>query len=139
MKKIKKYSVKEFDDRTVYYYGKKIHRKDKPAVIFTNGRKEWYKHGKLHRKGAPAVLDKHGEEWFHNGKRHRKGLPAITTKIGDKYYYHKNQLHRLSGPAVILANENNIKYPYKEYFIADIALSETEFKKIKSLLKRKHK
>jgi len=47
---------------------KKLHRVDGPAIIFTNGHKEWYLNGKLHRVDGPAIEWYNGmKSWFLNG------------------------------------------------------------------------
>ena len=57
-------------------YGEKIwfnqdsllHRIDGPAIIYTDGTKQWYSHGKLHRIDGPAITYADGDgEWWVNG------------------------------------------------------------------------
>ena len=57
----------------VWYQHGKIHRIDKPAVIYINGMRQWWKEGKPHRDGdKPAVLWAFGARaWWRDGKRYR--------------------------------------------------------------------
>ncbi|WP_217925045.1 hypothetical protein [Miltoncostaea oceani] len=49
---------------------KTLHRTDGPAVIHSNGTKEWVIHGKLHRTDGPALERPVGEsEYWLNGVR----------------------------------------------------------------------
>jgi hypothetical protein len=46
------------------------HREDGPAVIYTDGTREWYLNGKLHREDGPAVECPDGSKyWYLNGRR----------------------------------------------------------------------
>ena len=48
-----------------------FHREnDLPAVIYSNGSKEWYKNGKVHRDNdMPAVIYTNNSKfWYKNGK-----------------------------------------------------------------------
>jgi hypothetical protein len=75
-----------------------LHRDgDLPAIIYADGKQEWYKNGKLHRDGdLPAVIHKDGrQDWYKNGKRHRYGdLPAIIQANGTQKWYKEGTLHR---------------------------------------------
>jgi len=52
------------------------------------GRKEWLKNGKLHRKNGPAVIWSDGDRfWIQNGLYHRLDGPAIEWREGDKEYW----------------------------------------------------
>ena len=63
--------------------------KDKPAVIYPSGTKEWHFYGNLHRNNGPAVVHANGdEEWWIHSKRHRSDGPAMT--IGDKKIWYFN-------------------------------------------------
>lgn len=45
------------------------HRKDGPALEFSDGTKAWYNHGEVHRIDGPAVIWENGEEnWYLFGK-----------------------------------------------------------------------
>lgn len=56
-----------------------IHNHNGPAVIHTNGSKEWICMGKLHREDGPAKELADGErQWWVDGRRHRLDGPAIT-------------------------------------------------------------
>ena len=65
-----------------------LHRHDGPAIIYSNGSKEWYKYGKRHRDDGPAVIDSDGYQvWYKNGLRHREDGPAIIRSDGYKAWY----------------------------------------------------
>jgi hypothetical protein len=56
----------------------KLHRTDGPAVIHSDGTREWYQNGVLHRTDGPAIESPDGiYKWFKNGKNHRTDGPAI--------------------------------------------------------------
>jgi hypothetical protein len=80
----------------------RLHREFKPAVIYPDGRKEWWLNGKRHRVGGPAV--KHISntffiyEWWILGKLHRYNAPAVMTNKLEEWWY-DGKLHRLDGPA----------------------------------------
>jgi hypothetical protein len=69
----------------VYAYNEinfnKLHREgDLPAIVFSNGQREWFKYGVRHREnGLPAYIGCLGsKEWYIKGQLHREGdLPAI--------------------------------------------------------------
>jgi len=66
----------------------KLHRLDCPALMFSNGRKEWYVNGKLHRLDGPAIIRDNGQiEWYVKGKLHRLDGPAIIWSNGDEEYW----------------------------------------------------
>ena len=45
------------------------HREDGPAVIYPDGRKEWWINGKYHREDGPAIVDPNGTKiWCLNGQ-----------------------------------------------------------------------
>ena len=46
-----------------------LHRIHGPAVIYSDGTKEWYQQGRLHREDGPAVELINGTiEWYMNGQ-----------------------------------------------------------------------
>ena len=50
---------------------------DRPAVIFSFGRREGYMDGKLHRSlGRPAKISEDGPEWYEYGKKYSSGREA---------------------------------------------------------------
>lgn len=56
-----------------------LHRKNAPAVIYSNGTKEWYEFDFLHRdKDLPAIVYSNGDvEYWNCGRRHRSDGPAV--------------------------------------------------------------
>ena len=45
-----------------------LHREDGPAVIYPDGRQEWYRNGHLHRDNGPAAIYPDGTQyWYRNG------------------------------------------------------------------------
>lgn len=91
----------------------RIHRDgDLPAIIYANGRKEWYQKGKLYREGdKPAIIYSNGKkEWFNTKEaHHREGGPAIIYPDGGETWYRHGKLHRdiKDGPAIIRSNGEN--------------------------------
>lgn len=60
-----------------------LHCVDGPAVIYLDGRLEWWLLNKLHRVGGPARTWPDGrKEWWFNDQRHRVGEPAIVYPDG---------------------------------------------------------
>lgn len=63
---------------------------DKPAIIRSNGSKEWWVDGVPHRdNNQPAVVCYDGTElWFVKGKRHRENIqPAVIYPDGTKEWW----------------------------------------------------
>jgi hypothetical protein len=57
---------------------------DRPAIIWGNGDRAWYKNGKLHRNNDnPAIIRNNGDrEWYQNGNLHRNNdNPAIIRVV----------------------------------------------------------
>lgn len=53
----------------IIFFYKKIHRLNGPAVIYYDGRKEWWVHGKRHRLNGPAIIYPDGSRsWYKNGE-----------------------------------------------------------------------
>ena len=60
-----------------------------PAIIYSNGTKEWYKSDFLHRVDGPAIQYTNGDkEYWFQGKRHRDDGPAVI--YGNKQYWFKD-------------------------------------------------
>lgn len=66
---------------------------DEPAVVWSNGDKEWYFKGSLHRDNGPAIVRPNRDitEYWSHGKRHRIGGPALIEK--DQFWFYVN--HKL--------------------------------------------
>ena len=90
---VSKNSVKYWTNGKGQYH----HDKDKPAVEWADGTKEWFYNGIRHRENdKPAVEWPDGKkEWFYNGKRHRvNDMPAIEHGNGKKEWFQYGQYHR---------------------------------------------
>jgi hypothetical protein len=78
---VENYTTKEIvKNGSICYYNSngQFHRLDGPAIVWTNGTKEW----------------------LINNKRHRESGPAIEYNNGTKFWYLNDKIHRLNGPAV---------------------------------------
>jgi hypothetical protein len=76
------------DDHIAWYKNGQWHRKDGPAVEYTNGNKVWCLNGKHHRTDGPAIeLASGSKSWWINGKLHRENGPAIEYPDGSKEWY----------------------------------------------------
>ena len=85
-------------------YSLPYHRdNDKPAMVFANGRKEWWHYGRRHRETGPAIICEDGtKEWWFNGKLHRIAAPAIVHPNGGyEWYLHGNRHRDNDLPAVV--------------------------------------
>lgn len=89
-------------------FGVSVEVNDEPTFVLKNGTKEWRnKEGELHRVGGPAIIGTNGlKEWFQNGECHRIGGPAIIRADGTEYWFQNGQYHRADGPALICTNGN---------------------------------
>ena len=60
-----------YSDRTLNKYYKnefeQYHRKDGPAIEYTNGTKYWYKNGIWHREDGPAIVYTDGRHQYYLG------------------------------------------------------------------------
>lgn len=94
---------------THYINGKK-HREDGPALINSDGYREWYKNGELHRDDGPAIIHPNGfEEFWINGKPIPKkecsdNKEKTINENGVIKHYYNNRLNKNDGPAVIYPN-----------------------------------
>ncbi len=62
----------------------KFHRKNEPAVIWSDGYKFWYQYGKLHRENGPAIINSDGDKsWYINNKQYTKRDYYIKLKKMD--------------------------------------------------------
>jgi len=65
-----------------------MHRKNKPAMTWSYGKKQWYLNNFLHRINEPAVIYSNGrKEWWKNGKLHRDDGPAVIDSDGKSFTY----------------------------------------------------
>jgi len=65
---------------------------DKPAVVYDNGDKWWYKEGKLHRVGGPAVDWTNGAKgWYKEGYFHRIDGPACECSDGSEEWFYEGK------------------------------------------------
>ncbi len=76
---------KEFNNRIEYLNELgQLHRRDGPALEYSDGNRFWYLDGKLHRENGPAVEYSDGTHyWFLNGKLHRENGPAVDVSDMD--------------------------------------------------------
>ena len=59
----------------------KLHRDDGPALINSDGDKEWYYHGKRHRENGPALIHPDGtQRWFLYDKKISKKFHKKLTQ-----------------------------------------------------------
>ena len=87
----------------------KYHCDNGPAILYKDGRGEWYKHGEYHREDGPAVIWGEGtQNWYLDGKRHRKDGPAIIYKSGNEEWYINGKHHKDDGPAVVYRHNNEV-------------------------------
>lgn len=90
--------IDEDGDRRWYNENDELSREDGPAIEYrgesvavSNGTKEWYLNGKRHRKDGPAIEWSDGaKEWYLDGKRHRADGPAVEDGNGYKEYWLNN-------------------------------------------------
>jgi len=86
---------------------------DRPAEIWTNEGKFWYKNGKYHRDGDRSAINLYAEKsWYKNGQLHREGdKPAVISLEGKKQWYKNGELHRDGDkPAVTFLNGDKSWY-----------------------------
>lgn len=109
-------SIKEiyYSDGSITYSTEKGYHNvdDKPAVIHSNGDKEWWQDGKRHRIGGPAVLLNSGfKSWWVDGNRHRVDGPAIIDKHGiEEWYYNGNHFPSKECWFEALAKDEQVSY-----------------------------
>lgn len=91
-----------------------LHRDgDEPAVIHTDGTREWWVSGQLHRNSdKPAVTRTDGHlEWWVHGQRRRDGdKPAIVESDGSLHWFVHNKRVRATGrgPITIYADGHHV-------------------------------
>ena len=61
---------------------------DKPAIVYSSGRKEWQHDGEYHRTNGPAIKDpsEQTKEWWISGELHREDGPAYIFKKDFCYF-----------------------------------------------------
>jgi len=65
-----------------------FHNPHGPAIVYSDGEKEYYINGKLHNENGPAIVCANGDKLYYiNGKLHNANGPAIVWADGDKWYY----------------------------------------------------
>ena len=98
-----------------YHNGQRHRENDKPCIEDDSGFKEWRIHGNLHREDGPAHIHPKGrKEWYLNGKPHRKDGPAVIRANGDKEWWLEGKLHRDDGPAKEFADGKKQWYKHGE-------------------------
>ena len=87
--------VDRFQTERTYYNGKLHSVHDRPSLKKVDGHKEWHKNGKLHRVNKPAIVyENGGKEYYVEGKLHKVDGPAIEWKNGRKEWWKYGQKHR---------------------------------------------
>mgnify|MGYP006423788243 CR=1 FL=1 len=85
-------TVYKINDKILYYFNDKLHRKDGPAVILSDNHrviKNYFYNGKIHRKDGPALLciSNSGEiidkKYFYNGLEFDPKLLPFKFPIDD--------------------------------------------------------
>ena len=68
------------------------HDRDRPAVIYVDGTKQWYKNGELHRdRDKPAVIWADGTRvWYKNGILHRDRDKPVVIRANETKEWWKN-------------------------------------------------
>jgi hypothetical protein len=103
------YILDKYGSKCTYLNGKLHSYNDKPAIIYPNVYRAWYKEGRKHREDGPAIIYSDGDQyWLKEGKKHREDGPAVILSNGSQYWFKKNKLHREDGPAVIHSNEYQV-------------------------------
>jgi len=93
-------TIKYHDRIEIYNDKDELHSfNNKPAILFDNGNKYWYKNDKIHRDDGPARISIFGSSVEH-------------------YYYRNDLLHRVLKPAFI-EWDNGIK-SYECYYIKNV-------------------
>jgi len=65
---------------------------DKPAIVWDDGSKWWYKKGELHRENKPAIESVGARWWYKEGGLHRIDGPAVFCSGADYWYYEGKQI-----------------------------------------------
>jgi hypothetical protein len=105
------------------------HRVDGPAMVFADGREEWYLNGLRHRIGGPAVTWADGyREWYQNGRYHRDDGPAIISANNEVVWkFHNNNMVVEEYETAVRKCFNNMLTTLEEKEQAnDLAFSEIE-------------
>ncbi len=116
------------------------HRVGGPAVVLTNGHREWWEHDRRHRLDGPAIERADGSsEWYTDGVLHRTDGPAILNIDGPKFWYMNGKLHRMDGPAVEYIDENGVSCASEgvwasgtnKWYVHGVECSESEHKRMR--------
>ena len=93
----------------------KLHRLDGPAMIYLNGRKEWWVNGKKHRINGPAIIYPSGiKKWYKEGKLHRlDGAAVVWFDEEEEYWINGKIIETLEVEFWI--NNNNINLKTKKH------------------------
>ena len=91
----------EFLGNTFWFLNDLLHNTKGPAVIYWNGRKDYYLFGEWHREGGPAIEHVSGcVEYFQHGKRHRLDGPAVIDKDKQWWFVDGKQISRTPPPSL---------------------------------------
>ena len=83
---IKKYYVTVDEEGNTRWHKdakcKVLHRENGPAIVCTNGHKEWWQNGQRHRIDGPAIEWRNGVRfWYVNGERLTKAAFNQAVKL----------------------------------------------------------
>jgi hypothetical protein len=99
-----------------YNEGKIVfHNEGKPAVVYTNGKIEYFNHGLRHNSEGPAIVDGCVRHYYKYGKLHNDNGPAVLDCNSLEYYIEGN-LERRRGPSVV-EHCGCFHYVYKDSYM----------------------
>ncbi len=116
------------DGSREWYWRGMRHRNeyDMPAIICADGTQRWYRYGKRHRDNdLPAVQLSNGTlEWYQQGALHRDNdKPAVIRDSGIMMWYQHGQLHRDDNKPAVIYPRDAITYPGGIYWVYDAGLT----------------
>lgn len=104
-------------DRKVHYANGTVHRIGQPAIEGPGGSYRYVEYGQLHREGGEPALHDHGaeskSEWWVRGRmRHGEADDQFSRTRGTdtRMWLRNGLLHRLTGPALIVATDHEAWY-----------------------------
>lgn len=105
------YRVDVSNEKTEWFYKRKHHREDGPAIEYDDGTKAWCINGEYHRDDGPAIEYGDGTNiWYKHGVLHRSDGPAIEWSNGYKEWY----INGIQFSGLEYINEQKIKTHIKD-------------------------